>query len=103
MGIEHGAWCVGCCWALMATLFAVGLMSVTWMALIAALIAMEKLLPWQRLANAGIALLLVTLALGVALVPGRVPGLTLPGSTMSSMKVLIPRRRAGCHRWASEL
>ena len=80
MGIEHGAWCVGCCWALMATLFALGLMSIVWMAVIAALIAMEKLLPWESVANRGIALLLVALALGVALAPERVPGLTLPGS-----------------------
>ncbi len=84
MGIEHGAWCVGCCWALMATLFALGLMSLGWMAAIAALIALEKLLPWKKVANRGIALLLIALALGVALAPGRVPGLTLPGSSMKS-------------------
>ena len=48
MGIEHGAWCVGCCWALMATLFALGLMSITWTVAIAAVIALEKLLPWGR-------------------------------------------------------
>ena len=35
MGLEHGAWCVGCCWALMAALFALGVMSVAWMALVA--------------------------------------------------------------------
>jgi predicted metal-binding membrane protein len=81
MGIEQGGWCVGCCWALMATLFAVGLMSVVWMAAIAALIALEKLLPWERVANRGIALLLIVLALGVALAPDQVPGLTLPDST----------------------
>src|SRR5829696_3474662 len=46
MGARHGAWCVGCCWALMASLFAVGVMSLAWMALVAALIAVEKLLPW---------------------------------------------------------
>jgi predicted metal-binding membrane protein len=86
MGIEHGAWCVGCCWALMATLFALGLMSVGWMVVIAAMIALEKLLPFKRVANRGIALLLIVLALGVALAPEQVPGLTLPGSsTMSSM------------------
>jgi hypothetical protein len=84
MGIEHGAWCVGCCWALMATLFAVGLMSIGWMAVIAALIALEKLLPWERVASRGIALLLIALAVGVALAPERVPGLTLPGNSMMS-------------------
>jgi predicted metal-binding membrane protein len=67
MGVEHGAWCVGCCWALMATLFALGVMSIGWMAAIAGVIALEKLLPWERLANRGLALLLAVLALFVAL------------------------------------
>jgi predicted metal-binding membrane protein len=80
MGIEHGAWCVGCCWALMAALFALGVMSVGWMVFVAALIATEKLLPWKAIANRGIAALLLTLGLAVAFVPGQVPGLTLPDS-----------------------
>ena len=78
MGIEHGAYCVGCCWALMAALFALGVMSVGWMVFVAALIAAEKLLPWKGLTNRAIALLLVVLGLSVALAPERVPGLTLP-------------------------
>src|ERR671925_1475499 len=80
MGLIHGGWCVGCCWMLMAALFAVGVMSVGWMVFIAALIAIEKLLPWKAAANRGIAILLLTLGLGVAFVPERVPGLTLPDS-----------------------
>jgi predicted metal-binding membrane protein len=80
MGVIHGGWCVGCCWALMAALFAVGVMSLGWMAFIAALIALEKLLPMQALANRGIAVLLVALGLGLALSPSDVPGLTVPGS-----------------------
>ncbi len=80
MGVEHGAWCVGCCWALMAALFALGVMSVAWMVFIAALIAAEKLLPWKRWANRGIAIVLVALAVAVAVAPGRVPALTLPDS-----------------------
>ena len=39
LGLRHGGWCLGCCWALMAALFAVGVMSIGWMALIAAFIA----------------------------------------------------------------
>ena len=90
MGIEHGGWCVGCCWALMAALFALGVMSVGWMAFIAALIATEKLLPWKALANRGIATLLVTLGLAVAFVPEDVPGLTLPDSpeAMGAMEAM---------------
>src|SRR5215216_2386476 len=80
LGVVHGAWCVGCCWALMAALFALGVMSIGWMAFIAALIAAEKLLPWRAVANRGIALLLLVLGLSVAITPGSVPGLTLPDS-----------------------
>jgi predicted metal-binding membrane protein len=80
MGVEHGAYCVGCCWMLMAALFALGVMSIGWMAFIAALIATEKLLPWKALANRGVAILLLVLGLGVAFAPERVPGLILPGS-----------------------
>jgi predicted metal-binding membrane protein len=78
MGAEHGAWCVGCCWALMAALFALGVMSIGWMVFIAALVAAEKMLPWPRATNLGIALLLLLLAAGVAFAPDAVPGLTQP-------------------------
>ena len=80
MGVLHGGWCVGCCWALMAALFALGVMSLGWMAFIAALIAVEKLLPWQVLASRGIAVVLLALGLALAFAPASVPGLTLPGS-----------------------
>ena len=78
MGVKHGAWCVGCCWALMASLFALGVMSVGWMVFVAALIAVEKLLPWKGVANRGVAVLLLALGLAVAFVPEHVPGLTIP-------------------------
>jgi predicted metal-binding membrane protein len=80
MGVTHGAYCVGCCWALMAALIALGVMSVGWMVFIAALIATEKLFPWKAVANRGIAVLLLVLGLGVAFTPQGVPGLTIPGS-----------------------
>jgi predicted metal-binding membrane protein len=80
MGVMHGAWCVGCCWGLMVALFALGLMSLTWMLAIAGLIAIEKLLPRKDLANHLVAITLVVLALGVSLAPRHVPGLTLPDS-----------------------
>ena len=87
MGVEHGAWCVGCCWALMAALFALGVMSIGWMVLIAALIATEKLLPWKAVANRGIAVLLVAIGIAVAFIPEDVPRLTEPDSAtaMESM------------------
>ncbi len=80
MGVIHGAWCVGCCWALMAALFALGVMSIPWMIVVAGMIAVEKLLPWKAFANRLIALALLALGLGVALAPNHVPGLTIPGS-----------------------
>jgi predicted metal-binding membrane protein len=84
MGIEHGGWCVGCCWALMATLIALGVMSVGWMVFVATLIAVEKLLPWKAVANRSIAILLAVLALAVAFAPEQVPGLTVPSEVMGS-------------------
>ena len=74
MGIAHGAWCVGCCWALMATLFALGLMSLGWMALVAALIAGEKLLPRRARTPRAVAVLLLGIGLAVLLAPDLVPG-----------------------------
>jgi predicted metal-binding membrane protein len=79
MGARHGAWCVGCCWALMASLFALGVMSVTWMAFVAALIALEKTLPWRPAATYGTAALLLVLGVLLLAAPDAVPGLTIPG------------------------
>ena len=45
MGLEHGLFCVGCCWVLMLLLFAVGVMNLAWVAVIAALVLVEKLAP----------------------------------------------------------
>ena len=83
MGVDHGAYCVGCCWAMMAALFAVGVMSIGWMAFVAALIAAEKLLPWRVGATRTVAILLAVLGLAVAFAPDDVPGLTIPGSSDS--------------------
>jgi predicted metal-binding membrane protein len=79
MGVGNGAWCVGCCWALMASLFALGVMSVTWMAVVAGLIAFEKTIAWRRVATYGTALILVVLGVLVLVAPEALPGLTTPG------------------------
>jgi len=78
MGMKHGAWCVGCCWALMASLFALGLMTIIWMAFVAALIAAEKTLPWRRVATYGTAAILLALGVLVLASPSAVPALTIP-------------------------
>jgi predicted metal-binding membrane protein len=82
MGAAHGAWCVGCCWALMASLFALGVMSLGWMAFVAALIAAEKMLPWRRAATFGTAALLLLVGVLVLAAPDALPGLTIPGDDM---------------------
>jgi predicted metal-binding membrane protein len=80
MGVRYGVWCVGCCWAMFAALFALGFMSVLWMGVIALLITGEKLGPDRRSAALLTAVVLFGLGLAVALAPGSVPGLTVPGS-----------------------
>lgn len=78
MGVVHGFWCLGCCWALMASLFALGVMSIAWMAFVTALITAEKLLPWGRAATYGTAAILLALGILVVTVPDLIPGLTIP-------------------------
>jgi predicted metal-binding membrane protein len=78
MGARHGAWCVGCCWALMAALFALGVMSLAWTVLVAALIAFEKLAPWGRWVTWSTAAVLLVLAVALVAAPDRVPGLVVP-------------------------
>jgi predicted metal-binding membrane protein len=46
LGLSHGVYCLGCCWALMITLLAVGFMSLWWMAALAALTFVEQATPW---------------------------------------------------------
>src|SRR5215475_959532 len=72
MGMEHGAYCVGCCWALMAVLFAVGIMNLTWIAAIAVFVLVEKTAPFGAWSPRVAGALLVTLG-----------GLTLAGSIAS--------------------
>ncbi|WP_232212805.1 DUF2182 domain-containing protein [Saccharomonospora saliphila] len=74
VGTRHGGYCLGCCWALMAVLLAVGVMNLAWMALVAAVITVEKVLPRGEL---------LSLLLGGALVSAgavllAVPGLLIP-------------------------
>jgi predicted metal-binding membrane protein len=68
MGAEHGLYCLGCCWFLMALMFAAGIMSLLWMAVIAVFVLLEKLLPagtWLARAG-GVAMLGIGVYLLVA-------------------------------------
>ena len=78
MGARNGAWCVGCCWALMASLFALGVMSVSWMAVVAGIIAIEKTVPWRRGVAYATAALLLVLGVLILVAPDSLPGLTVP-------------------------
>lgn len=72
MGLVHGAYCVGCCWMLMALLFVGGVMNLAWIALLTLAVAGEKLLPWGKwLARLGGVLFL---GWGVIVLLGGSPG-----------------------------
>jgi predicted metal-binding membrane protein len=85
MGAVHGAYCVGCCWGLMIVLFALGVMSLTWMAVVAALIFVQKVLPKGEQLTKVFAVAFVAAGVWVASAPASVPGLTLPGSGAADM------------------
>ncbi len=59
LGLAHGLYCIGCCWALMALLFVGGVMNLAWIAILAALVLVEKVVPFgallARAAGAGFA------------------------------------------------
>ena len=88
MGVRNGVYCVGCCFMLMASLFALGVMSLVLMAFVAALIAVEKLLPWRRVATYGVAVSLLVLAVVMAVAPDALPGLTIPSGDMPGMMTM---------------
>ena len=90
MGLEHGAWCLGCCLGLMLVLFAVGVMSIAWMAVVAVVIFAEKVLPGGARLTAPVAVCLVALGALIAAAPGPAcrgstePGMA-PGMSMEHM------------------
>jgi predicted metal-binding membrane protein len=83
LGLRNGGWCLGSSWALMAALFALGVMSITWMASIAVLVALEKVGPWSRGARLAAAALLTVLAAAVLTAPHEIPGFVAPGAPAS--------------------
>ena len=59
MGLEHGAFCTGCCWALMALLFVLGVMNLLWIAALTTLVCVEKMLPARARISLATGLLLL--------------------------------------------
>lgn len=67
LGVAHGAYCVGCCWALMLLMFTVGLGSVAWMLALGAVMAVEKNASWGRRIGAPLGIALLSAATWIAL------------------------------------
>lgn len=67
LGVQHGVFCVGCCWSLMLVMFVVGMGSLFWMLLLGAVMAIEKNMPWGRQMSAplGVSLISAGCALSV--------------------------------------
>lgn len=70
VGIAHGVYCIGCCWALMVVLLAAGVMSLVWMGVIAAVVAVEKMNRHGETISLVLGGLLVVLALCLFVEPG---------------------------------
>ena len=70
MGVEHAAYCVGCCWLMFIVLFAVGVMSLPWMALLALVIFVEKLTPPSSKVSWAFGILFIALGAIFVLLPG---------------------------------
>lgn len=85
MGLSHGAYCVGCCWGLMLILFAVGVMSLFWMVVVAAIIFAEKVTPFGARLSRALAVAFVLFGIWVAFAPASVPGLTQPDEDSPGM------------------
>ena len=77
-GSEFGLYCVGSSIGLMLILVALGVMSVTWMSVIAVLVLAQKLLPAKAAVDAPLTLAIVELGILIVIAPSSVPGLTPP-------------------------
>jgi predicted metal-binding membrane protein len=77
-GLEYGGYCLGCSAGLMLVLLALGVMSITWMALVSGIVFGQKVLPVNVRLDRALALGLVAAGVWVALAPGSVPGLVAP-------------------------
>ena len=69
MGVHHGAYCLGCCWSLMAVLFVVGTMNLVWMGVLTLIIFMEKILPYGVALGKGTGIGLIGLGLVLVVAP----------------------------------
>jgi predicted metal-binding membrane protein len=75
VGIIHGAFCLGCCWALMLVLVLLGMMSLSWMAAVAGVIFIEKVVARGSLVTLALAVMLVGLGFTLLVSPRALPAL----------------------------
>jgi predicted metal-binding membrane protein len=66
LGIRHGLFCVGCCWSLMLLMFLVSIGNLGWMLVLAAVMAVEKNMPWGRRLSAPLGALLLVISAALA-------------------------------------
>jgi predicted metal-binding membrane protein len=84
VGVYHGVYCVGCCWALFVVLIAVGVMNLVWMAGLAAVIFLEKTWRYGKTLSLGFGIALLIVSVFVPFHPELVPGLDVD-SRMGTM------------------
>ena len=77
MGVKHGLFCLGCCWLLFIILFPLGIMNVAAMAVVAALIFAEKIVPQGLVVARGLGVALIAYGLLVAVLPQALPGTSM--------------------------
>ncbi len=90
MGGSHGAYCLGCCWGIMAVLFVVGLMNLAWMAALSILIVAEKLAPRGAAMGRLVGIVFIALGVCVAVQPQRFPASGLQPSDATPMTSMTP-------------
>jgi len=59
MGLQHGAYCIGCCWLLMVLLFVLGVMNLAWVAVLTVVVLVEKLTPRGEIVSRGLGVVLM--------------------------------------------
>jgi predicted metal-binding membrane protein len=75
LGMEHGLFCLGCCWALMLVMFAVGMANLAWMGIFTFIMLAEKAAPWGQRIVVPVGVGFGALAVVAVLVPGSIPGI----------------------------
>lgn len=95
MGIVHGATCLGCCWALMAILFPLGIMNLAAMALVMLIVFAEKALPSERAVVYGSAAALILYGAVVLALPQALPTFAIPAAPMASPRAAMPAGMPG--------